>query len=116
MTNIKALLLQDNTAFTHPIEKMIEEPGFEVLRVLASASDELLKSIFTLQPDLIICEDSYSKLILSAERRIKKNIPIVFVGANEGGFTEMPIPNRPTAYLKWPFTGGVLRAMIHLLI
>ncbi|WP_428657312.1 hypothetical protein [Runella sp.] len=116
MTNIKALLLQDNSDRVHPIEKMIEEPGYEVLRVLASASDELLKSIFTLQPDLIICEDSYSNLVLSAERRIKKNIPIVFVGSTEGPLMISPIPNRPTAYLTWPFTGKVLKAMINLLI
>lgn len=116
MTNIKALLLQDNSACMHPIDKMFDVPGYEVLRVLASASDELLRSIFMLQPDLIICEDSYSKLVMSTERNIKKNIPIVFVGGTEAGLAARSIPNRPTAYLTWPFTGGVLRAMIHLLI
>lgn len=116
MTNIKALLLQDSSARMYPIDKMIEAPGYEVLRVLASASDELLKSIFAHQPDLIICEDSYSKLVMSTERRIKKNIPIVFVGDTKAELAPRPIANRPTAYLTWPFTAGVLKAMIHLLI
>ena len=100
----------------HPIDKVIEESGYEVLRVFASAPDELLRDIFTLQPDLIICEDAHSKLIMNIEQRIKKNIPIVFVGVAETCLTAKHIPNRPTAYLMWPFTAEVLRAMIQLLL
>ncbi|MCP1384843.1 hypothetical protein [Runella salmonicolor] len=116
MMNIKTLLLQDSPSCMHPIDEMIEEPGYEVLRVKASASDELLSYIFTLQPDLIICEASYSKLILKAEQRIKKKIPIVFISTAETEAVKVPPLNRPTAYLTQPFTSGVLLATIQLLL
>ncbi len=115
MTNIKALLLQDSSGRI-PIHEMIEAPGYEVFRVLVSASDDLLSSILSLKPDLIICEASYRKLVLSTERKIERHIPIVFVGAPDGAFNATPIPNRSIAYLTWPFTDKVLRAMINLLI
>lgn len=116
MTTIKVLLLQDCTSYMYPINKVIEESGCEVLHVLASASDELLRNVFILQPDLIICDDSQRKLIMNTEQRIKKNIPIVFIGLTETCLAAKPMPNRSTAYLMWPFTADVLRAMIRLLL
>lgn len=116
MTKIKALLLQDSSSCMHHIDKMIEVPDYEVLRVKASTSDELLNCIFTLQPDLIICEASHRKLTLNVEQSINKKIPIVFISTAETAAVKIPPLNRPTAYLTQPFTGRVLQATIQLLL
>ena len=112
--NIKALLLQDSSSCIQPINEMTEEPGYEVLRVKATTSNELLDYIFMLQPDLIICEASHRKLTLNVEQRINK-IPIVFISTAETAAVEIPLLNRSIAYLRQPFTGKVLLAMIQFL-
>ncbi|AEI47069.1 hypothetical protein [Runella slithyformis] len=113
---IKTLLLQDHPACTELINRSIKAPEYDVFRLPPSSYDELSMFIFTYQPDLIICEESYQSMILNTEKKIKKTIPIVFIGTSKNLSGQLKINNRSTAYLTYPFKEEVLKAMINLLI
>lgn len=113
---IKTLLLQDHSACTELIDDIIKAPDYDVFRLPESSFDDLSMFIFTLQPDLIICEETYRNLILTTEKKIKKTIPIVFIGTSRNLSDQPQMNNRSTAYLTCPFKEEVLKAMINLLI
>lgn len=116
LMKLKTLLLQDHSAYTELIDGIIKAPEYDVFRFPPSSFDELSMFIFTLQPDLIICEETYRQLILNTEKKIKKTIPIVFIGTSKNLSDQPQMNNRSTAYLTYPFKEEVLKAMINLLI
>jgi two-component SAPR family response regulator len=113
---IKTLLLQDHSACSELIDDIIKAPDYDVFRLPTASFDELSMFIFTLQPDLIICEEAYRNLILNTEKKINKTIPIVFIGTSRNLSDQPQMHNRSTAYLTFPFKEEVLKAMINLLI
>ncbi|WP_428657762.1 hypothetical protein [Runella sp.] len=112
----KVLLLRDSDVVPQIFVTILASPDYEVYQINVKDFDELLMCIITLQPDLIMCEDSFQPLILLIDSKINKRIPVLFFGRSELATSQLQIVNRSTAYLASPFKFEVFKAMVALLV
>lgn len=112
----RILIVDDDPALCHLIEKVLKEKGFIV--DVALDGEQALLSVDRIKPDLLILDiqmpkiNGYSFLFALRKIDIEKNIPIIVLTSKEE-MRDIFMAEGVKEYLLKPFNGQILLEKIH---
>jgi CheY-like chemotaxis protein len=110
------LLIENDLDDAPETAEIISASGYKTTRARASNPSDVVNAIQEYAPDLIMCHTSHSNMAIEAIRQFPQTIPLILVGGPSATPMFETHPSLKIAYITAPFTEGILKAIIQLLV